>query len=208
MNSVRIMQLWRCAVLVAFGMAASGAVADPPAPQRPLDLTAANIAGVVDPLLAEWVDKRKGPGAVVVVVTRKAQVFAKGYGFADIEARRPFTADATLVRPGSISKLFTGITVMQLVDAGKLDLDRDVNGYIDFAIPTPAGGVPVTLRRLLTHRAGFEEHSKGLWSRETRTAWPLARKKHPAAYLSERRCRGLFQLWLRACRIRRRTRFG
>ena len=51
---------------------------------------------------------------------------------------------------------------MQLVDSGKLDLDRDVNGYIDFAIPTPQGGVPVTLRRLLTHRAGFEEHIKGL----------------------------------------------
>ena len=74
-------------------------------------------------------------------------------------------ADATLVRPGSISKLFTGIAVMQLVDAGKLELDRDVNTYIDFAIPTPEGGVPVTLRRLLTHRAGFEEHLKGLFSR-------------------------------------------
>jgi hypothetical protein len=55
---------------------------------------------------------------------------------------------------------------MQLVDAGKFDLDRDVNGYIDFAIPTPDGGVPVTLRRLLTHRAGFEEHFKGLFSRD------------------------------------------
>ena len=74
--------------------------------------------------------------------------------------------DATLVRPGSISKLFTGIAVMQLVDAGKLDLDRDVNAYIDFAIPTPEGGVPVTLRRLMTHRAGFEEHLKGLFSRD------------------------------------------
>jgi CubicO group peptidase (beta-lactamase class C family) len=55
---------------------------------------------------------------------------------------------------------------MQLVDQGKLDLDRDVNDYIDFAIPTPAGGVVVTLRRLLTHRAGFEEHVKGSYSRD------------------------------------------
>jgi CubicO group peptidase (beta-lactamase class C family) len=92
--------------------------------------------------MAEWVDKRKGPGGVVAVVDRDGLVFAKGYGFADIEARKPFTADATLVRPGSISKLFTGIAVMQLVDTDKLDLDRDVNGYLDFAIPTPEGGVP------------------------------------------------------------------
>jgi CubicO group peptidase (beta-lactamase class C family) len=147
-------------------MAASGAVADSSAPQRPLELTAAKIAGVVDPLMADWVDKRKGPGAVVVVVTRESEVFAKGYGFADIAAKKPLTADGTLMRPGSISKLFTGIAAMQLVDAGKLDLDRDVNGYIDFAIPTPASGVSVTLRRLLTHRAGFEEHFKGLWNRD------------------------------------------
>src|SRR5262249_54584026 len=85
-----------------------------------------------------------------------------------------FTADATLVRPGSISKLFTGIAAMQLVDAGKLDLDRDVNDYLDFAIPLPTGGVPVTLRRLLTHRAGFEEHFNGLSSRR-RDPEPLGR---------------------------------
>src|SRR5215470_3929411 len=145
-------------------MAAFRAVADTPVPQAPLELTAANVASVVDPLMAGWIDKRKGPGAVVVVVKRDGVVFAKGYGFADIDARTPFTPDATLVRPGSISKLFTGIAVMQLVDAGKLDLDRDVDSYIDFTIPVPEGSVPVTVRRLLTHRAGFEEHVKGLFS--------------------------------------------
>ena len=155
---------------VAFGMAASRAVADQPAQQAPLELTAANIAGVVDPLMAAWIGKHKGPGAVVVVVKRDGPVFAKGYGLADIDAGKPFSADATLMRPGSISKLFTAIAVMQLVDAGRLDLDRDVNNYIDFAIPTPQGGVPLTLRRLLTHRAGFEEHVKGLFSRDREPA--------------------------------------
>jgi CubicO group peptidase (beta-lactamase class C family) len=166
--------LLRLAFAVAFGMAAFRAAADEPEPQASLQLTAANLAGVIDPLMTNWTGKHKGPGAVVVVVTRDGPVFAKGYGFADVEARRPFTADATLVRPGSISKLFTGIAVMQLVDAGMLDLDCDVNEYLDFAIPTPAGGVPVTLRRLLTHRAGFEEHAKGLFSRD-RDPEPLGR---------------------------------
>jgi CubicO group peptidase (beta-lactamase class C family) len=124
--------------------------------------------------MAEWIEKLKGPGAVVVVVTRDGPVFARGYGFADVAARKPFSADATLVRPGSISKLFTGIAVMQLVDSGMLDLDCDVNEYIDFAIPVPDGGVPVTLRRLLTHRAGFEEHMKGVLSRD-REPGPLGR---------------------------------
>src|SRR5262245_27657641 len=162
------------ALFVAFGMAPYAAVAEPPLAQPPLELTAANLAGIVDPLMSNWIDKRKGPGAVVVVVKRDALVFAKGYGFSDIAARRPFTADATLVRPGSISKLFTAIAVMQLVDAGRLELDRDVNGYIDFPVPVPQAGVPVTLRRLLTHRAGFEEHVKGLFSRD-REPEPLGR---------------------------------
>jgi CubicO group peptidase (beta-lactamase class C family) len=165
MNSLRAARLLRIAFSVVFGLTAFGAAAATPAPPPPRQLTAANVAGVVDPPMAEWIENHKGPGAVVVVVTRDAEVFAKGYGFADAAADKPFTADATLIRPGSISKLFTGIAVMQLVDAGRLDLDRDVNGYIDFAIPTPQGGVPVTLRRLLTHRAGFEEHIKGLFSR-------------------------------------------
>jgi CubicO group peptidase (beta-lactamase class C family) len=174
MKPLHVARCLRLAFSVAFGLIASGALADPQVPQTRLDLTATNLASVVDPLMMEWIDKHRGPGAVVVVVTRDAEIFAKGYGFSDIEAKKPFTADATLVRPGSISKLFTGIAVMQLVDAGRLDLDRDVNVYLDFAIPVPQRGVPVTLRRLLTHRAGFEEHVKGLFSRE-REPEPLGR---------------------------------
>ena len=71
--------------------------------------TLVESAGAVAPL-----EVIEGPGAVVVVMTLDAQIFAKGYGLADIGAKKPFTADATLVRPGSISKLFTGIAVMQL----------------------------------------------------------------------------------------------
>src|SRR5450631_369647 len=174
MNFLHVTGFLRLAFSVAFAVMASGAGADEAMPQTRLELTAANLAGVVDPPMEEWIGKHQGPGAVVVVVTRDGPVFARGYGFSDIDAKKPFTADATLVRPGSISKLFTGIAVMQLVDAGRLDLDRDVNGYIDFAIPTPQGGVPVTLRRLLTHRAGFEEHAKGLFSRD-RDPEPLGR---------------------------------
>jgi CubicO group peptidase (beta-lactamase class C family) len=174
MNSFRAARLLRFAFSVAFGLMAFRAAAETRMPQAPLDLTTGGLASVINPLMAAWIGKHKGPGAVVVVVTRDAQVFAKGYGFADIDARKPFTADTTLVRPGSISKLFTAIAVMQLVEAGKLDLDRDVNGYIDFTIPAPEGGVPVTLRRLLTHRAGFEEHFKGLFSRD-REHEPLGR---------------------------------
>src|SRR5882672_2940415 len=164
MLSPAVVRFLRFSFAIAFVLLAFRAAAETRLPQEPLGLSAVNL--VIDPLMTEWIGTHKGPGAAVVVVTRDTQVFAKGYGLADIAAKNPFTADTTLVRPGSISKLFTAIAVMQLVEAGKLDLDRDVNGYLDFPIPTPEGGVPVTLRRLLTHRAGFEDHVKGLFSRE------------------------------------------
>jgi CubicO group peptidase (beta-lactamase class C family) len=165
---------------IALGLLALPAAAETPAHVNP---TPEKLAYLIDPLMEKWIDQHKGPGAVVVVVTREATIFVRGYGLADIAAKRPFTTDATLIRPGSISKLFTGIAVMQLVDAGKLDLDRDVNDYIDFDIPTPDGGVPVTLRRLLTHRAGFEEHVKGLFSRD---AEPMPLRKWLAEGLPHR----------------------
>jgi CubicO group peptidase (beta-lactamase class C family) len=125
----------------------------------------AALARIVDGVVTPQMQRLSIAGAVVVVVKDGAVALAKGYGFADIAARRPMTADDTLVHVGSISKLFTGIAVMQLVERGVLDLGRDVNEYLDFRIATPPGGVPVTLRLLLTHRAGFEEHGKDLFSR-------------------------------------------
>jgi CubicO group peptidase (beta-lactamase class C family) len=71
------------------------------------------------------------------------------------------SADATLFRPGSTSKLFTWTAVMQLVEQGRLDLDRDVNTYLDFKIPARQGK-PVTLRQLMTHTPGFEDGARGL----------------------------------------------
>ncbi|MEP6620244.1 MAG: serine hydrolase domain-containing protein [bacterium] len=100
-------------------------------------------------------------GTVILVVKDGKVLFTKGYGFADVNGRTPVT-DATLFRIGSVSKTFTWTAVMQLVEQGKIDLDRDVNTYIDFALPAPFGK-PVTMRNLLTHTAGFEESIKDLF---------------------------------------------
>ena len=75
------------------------------------------------------------------------------------EAQAGRSGDCTLFRPGSVSKLFTWTAVMQLVEQGKLDLDADVNKYLDFKIPT-RDGKPITLRNIMTHTAGFEERSR------------------------------------------------
>ena len=116
----------------------------------------------LDALIPSQLQNRDIAGAVVSVVKDGQILFAKGYGYADFAAKKPVLADQTLFRPGSISKLFTAAAVMQLVEQGKLDLDRDVNDYLDFAIPKTYPE-PVTLRRLLTHTAGFEDTLKNLF---------------------------------------------
>ncbi|HMN46491.1 MAG TPA: serine hydrolase domain-containing protein [Povalibacter sp.] len=122
-------------------------------------------------------------GAVVVIVKDGQVLLQKGYGYADVEARKPVDPENTLFRPGSVSKLFTWTAVMQLVEQGKLDLDADVNNYLDFQIP-PRDGQPVTLRNVLTHTAGLEEQVKGLMGTEDDPVEPIG--KHLAHWIPER----------------------
>src|SRR6202034_3191705 len=89
----------------------------------------------------------------------------RGFGYADMAARKRVDAATTMFRAGSISKLFTWTAVMQLVEQGKIDLDADVNQYLDFKIP-PREGQPVTMRNLMQHVAGFEEQAKGIISED------------------------------------------
>ena len=98
----------------------------------------------------------------------------RGYGYADVANGIRVDPARTLFRTGSVGKLFTWTAVMQQVEAGRLDLDRDVNDYLDFRIP-PRDGKPVTLRNLMTHTPGFEEAIKRLVTdRPERLATPEA----------------------------------
>src|SRR5262249_2060812 len=140
---------------------AKAAATPPPTAPAPA-LTKEDFETFLDALIPSQLQNRNIAGAVVSVVKDGQVLFQKGYGYADFEGKKPVLAEQTLFRPGSISKLFTATAVMQLVEQGKLDLDRDVNEYLDFAIPKTYPE-PVTIRRLLTHTAGFEETLKNLF---------------------------------------------
>jgi CubicO group peptidase (beta-lactamase class C family) len=136
------------------------------------ELTKPDLEAFLDALVPAQLQNRDIAGAVVSVVKDGRVLLAKGYGYADFAAKKPVVAETTLFRPGSISKVFAAIAVMQLVEQGKLDLDRDVNEYLDFAIPKTYPE-PVTLRRILTHTAGFEETLKNLFVPSAREMRPL-----------------------------------
>ncbi|MDB5670867.1 MAG: class beta-lactamase-related serine hydrolase [Alphaproteobacteria bacterium] len=132
-----------------------------PTPAGHPQLDAADVNAWLDGFMPYAIASGDIAGAVVVVVKDGRILAEKGYGFADVASRRPVDPEGTLFRPGSVSKLFTWTAVMQLVEQGKLDLDADVNRYIDFKIP-PKDGKPLTLRQLMTHTAGFEEQAKSI----------------------------------------------
>jgi CubicO group peptidase (beta-lactamase class C family) len=138
------------------------------------ELTGADVEAFLDGLMPSQLQREDIAGAVIAVVKDGKVIFAKGYGFSDVEKRVPVSADSTLFRPGSISKLFTWTSVMQLSEQGKLDLDKDVNEYLDFKIP-PAYGKPITLKNIMTHTAGFEEVGRDLFVAEARHLYPLDR---------------------------------
>ena len=166
----------------------------PPAPQPPTtseskvtepphEMTVADVHTFLDGFVPMQLEREDIAGAVVLVVKDGAIFFAKGYGYSDVDKKTPVTVDATLFRPGSVSKLFTWTAVMQLVEQGKLDLDRDINDYLDFKIPAKFGK-PVTLRNIMTHTPGFEEQIKDLINEE---GAPIATlKQHLVNHMPER----------------------
>ena len=166
------------ATLAMLGLTCSGVAQQPPAmtpsappaagsvsgalPLQPgAPLTRADVQAWLDGFLPYALKRANIAGAVVVVVKDGQVLLQKGYGYSDVAKKTPVDPNTTMFRPGSVSKLFTWTAVMQQVEQGKINLDHDINTYLDFKIP-PYDGKPVTMRDLMTHTGGFEEDIKNL----------------------------------------------
>jgi CubicO group peptidase (beta-lactamase class C family)/D-alanyl-D-alanine dipeptidase len=101
--------------------------------------------------ITEWTDL---PALSIALVDDQQIVWAKGFGRSDPKKKTPATAD-TVYRVGSVSKLFTDLAVMQLVEQGLVDLDAAVNRYLPEFAPRNPFKIPITLRQLMSHRAGL-----------------------------------------------------
>lgn len=116
----------------------------------------AELETFLDELFAKNMEEYHIAGAAISVVKDGKLFFAKGYGYADLEKDIPVDPEQTVFRIGSTTKLVTWTAVMQLIEQGKLDLNADINTYLDFHIPDTYPQ-PITLRHLMTHTAGFED---------------------------------------------------
>jgi CubicO group peptidase (beta-lactamase class C family)/D-alanyl-D-alanine dipeptidase len=108
--------------------------------------------------LAREVEAKRLPALSVALVDDQDVVWARGFGYADPEAKTPATAD-TVYRVGSVSKPFTSLLVMILVQMGLLDLDAPVSRYLPDFRPKNPYGKAITLRQILCHRSGLVRES-------------------------------------------------
>ena len=151
--------------LFAFTQAVTAQTNDVTKPEAPVKVpaeglkNAAEVETFFDNLVPKLMEKHHVPGVATSLVKDGKELFAKGYGYANLDTGKPVHAEETLFRIASISKLFTWMAVMQQVEEGKIDLDADVNKYLKkFKIPDTFPGRPVTMRHLMTHTAGFDDH--------------------------------------------------
>lgn len=121
------------------------------------EIQSGSLTAYIDGIIENQRREHKLSAITLSVIQGDSLLFARGYGLADIESNRPVQADQTLFRIGSVSKTFTWTAVMMLSEQGLLDLDTNVNEYLSDVQVNEAFDEPVTMRHLMSHRAGFED---------------------------------------------------
>ncbi len=119
----------------------------------------------LDRFMIDFIARWDGVGGSLAVVKDGRLVFARGYGLADIEAQQPVQPDS-LFRIGSVSKVVTAVSILKLVEDGRLELDARAVTILQRFLP-PSGQVAdprltrITVRQLLTHTAGWDAAQSG-----------------------------------------------
>jgi CubicO group peptidase (beta-lactamase class C family) len=128
----------------------------------PRAIDAADLSAYVDGLVEAGMHSEGIAGVTVAVVDRQGSLLLRGYGISDLASRQPVMPDRTLFRIASISKTFTYLLGLKLVDSGRLKLDAPVNAYLPAELKLPDDGFkPVLVRHLFTHTAGYEDSAMG-----------------------------------------------
>ena len=130
----------------------------PPQPTTaPALVNPGELKEFTDQFFQKQMDKYHIPGLVFIFVQDGKVIYAQGYGQSDLETATPMNPDSSIMRIGSVSKLFVASAVMQLVEQGQLALHTDINHYLKTIQFTDSYAEPVVLAHLVTHTAGFED---------------------------------------------------
>ena len=147
-----------------------------------LPADASEVEAFLDAVVPEAMQQWHVPGTVILVVRDGTVFFEKGYGYADVAQQKEMSPERTVLRVFSLSKLLTATAVMQLVEQRKIELDRDVNAYLNKVHVENPLGRPITIRHLLTHTPGFDSDQREIGGSVTSPAELLSLD----AYLGKR----------------------
>ena len=140
----------RSALLMGILMWGCGNVA-----QAALAADATLDLGAVDRFIHAQLDKQRIPGLALAITHNDRVVYVRGYGTA---GNGQTVTEKTQFRLASLSKSFTALAVLQLVEAGQINLDKPVSDYLpDFTLATPAAAANITVRQLLNHTSGLAD---------------------------------------------------
>lgn len=146
---------------ILVGLAVIFCLSDTKAGEKLLnEIDSTNVTNFFDNYLKEKMSNHNIAGAVVSVVKDGEIMLKKGYGFSDVANQNSVDPDKSMFILASLSKVFTWTAVMQLVEQGKLDLNTDVNKYLDFKIPDTFP-TSITINNLMSHNHGFEDVKYG-----------------------------------------------
>ncbi|MBX2796431.1 MAG: beta-lactamase family protein [Myxococcales bacterium] len=132
-----------------------------PDADRPVDRgisVDADLSDEIDARVLRYLKTTRVAGAALAVVKDGEVLHTAGYGWADVDDEAALTAQ-TPVLLASISKTFVGITAMQLLEEGSLQLEERVDAFTGFAVDHPTSDAPITLRHALTHEASLLDTS-------------------------------------------------
>jgi CubicO group peptidase (beta-lactamase class C family) len=153
----------RRSLAIGFAMCLAGATgtqAQTVPPDRIAADRIATLPALIDATVPKLLEQQHIAGTAVAVVHDGRVLMTRGYGRARLTPDVPVDPDRTLFRVGSVTKVFTGAAALQLVDAGKLDLQKDIRTYLP-DVPLRYG---TTTHQLLTHTAGFDERFAGAYT--------------------------------------------
>lgn len=159
----------------AVGAPSARATSSSPATPAPAPLAGRSAA-------RGWRDRARVPAVAVATVTRE-ETRAEADGFADVDLRQIASAD-TVFEAASIAKTVIATAVMQLVEEGRVTLDADVETWLGFPARHPTSDRRVTLRMLLTHRAGITDDAEARAARSEVSLGDFLRRylARPAAF--------------------------
>lgn len=145
--------------------------------------TALGETSDVDEAVRKIFKMYKAVGGTVLAAKDGEIIYQYNYGFANRQSKTPVTEN-TYFRVASVTKMVSAIRIMQLVEAGALDLDADLSDYLGFTLRNPyAREVPITLRHLMTHTSSLNQN--GSYRRRGLEALLALEGNHRANYYDE-----------------------